>query len=84
LGPVEWVGATQDAGAVHVLYGSAGGLQGPGGQGDRRAFDGVAETDLWLIGVRTWGGSDNVVLSYGYATRRDEPRTMFPPACLAR
>ena len=22
-------------------------------------------TDLRLIGVRTWGGSDNVVLSYG-------------------
>jgi len=33
--------------------------------GDHRAFDGVAETDLRLIGVRTWGGSDNVVLSYG-------------------
>ncbi len=33
--------------------------------GDHRAFEGVAETDLRLIGVRTWGGSDNVVLSYG-------------------
>jgi RibD C-terminal domain len=33
--------------------------------GDHRAFDGVAETDLRLIGVRTWGGSDNVVLSCG-------------------
>ena len=33
--------------------------------GDHHAFDGVAETDLRLIGVRTWGGSDNVVLSYG-------------------
>jgi hypothetical protein len=30
--PFEWVGAIQDAGAVHVLYGSAGGLQGPGSQ----------------------------------------------------
>ena len=30
--PFEWVGAVQDAGAVHVLYGSAGGLQGPGSQ----------------------------------------------------
>ena len=25
---------------------------------------GVPETNLRLIGVRTWGGSDNVVLSY--------------------
>jgi hypothetical protein len=33
--------------------------------GDHHAFDGVAETDLRLIGVRTWGGSDKVVLSYG-------------------
>jgi dihydrofolate reductase len=33
--------------------------------GDHRAFDGVAETDLRLMGVRTRGGSDNVVLSYG-------------------
>ena len=31
--------------------------------GDHRAFHGLAETDLRLIGVRTWGGSDNVVLS---------------------
>jgi hypothetical protein len=30
--PFEWVGAVQDAGAVHVLYGSPGGLQGPGSQ----------------------------------------------------
>jgi hypothetical protein len=30
--PFEWVGAIQDAGAVHVLYGSAAGLQGPGSQ----------------------------------------------------
>ena len=30
--PFEWVGAVEDAGAVHVLYGSAGGLQGPGSQ----------------------------------------------------
>jgi hypothetical protein len=30
--PFEWVGAIQDAGAVHVLYGSAGGLEGPGSQ----------------------------------------------------
>jgi dihydrofolate reductase len=35
--------------------------------GDHRVFDGVPETNLKLIGVRTWGGSDNVVLSY--ATR---------------
>jgi hypothetical protein len=33
--------------------------------GDHHAFTGVAQTDLRLIGVRTWGGSDNVVLSYG-------------------
>ena len=32
--------------------------------GDHRVFDGVPETNLKLIGVRTWGGSDNVVLSY--------------------
>ena len=32
--------------------------------GDHRVFDGVPETDLRLIGVRTWGGSDNVLLSY--------------------
>lgn len=32
--------------------------------GDDRAFTGVPEADLRLIGVRTWGGSDNVVLSY--------------------
>jgi FG-GAP repeat len=30
--PFEFVGAIQDAGAVNVLYGSAGGLQGPGSQ----------------------------------------------------
>jgi hypothetical protein len=30
--PFEFVGAVQDAGAVNVLYGSAGGLQGPGSQ----------------------------------------------------
>lgn len=30
--PFEWVGAVRDAGAVHVLYGSAGGLQGLGSQ----------------------------------------------------
>jgi dihydrofolate reductase len=32
--------------------------------GDRRVFDGVPATDLRLMGVRTWAGSDNVVLSY--------------------
>jgi dihydrofolate reductase len=32
--------------------------------GDHHVFDGVPETNLKLIGVRTWGGSDNVVLSY--------------------
>jgi len=32
--------------------------------GDRHAFAGVPATNLRLIGVRTWGGSDNVVLSY--------------------
>lgn len=32
--------------------------------GDRRVFAGVPESNLRLIGVRTWGGSDNVVLSY--------------------
>jgi hypothetical protein len=26
---------------------------------------GLVDTDLRLIGVRTWGGSDNVVLSHG-------------------
>jgi hypothetical protein len=30
--PFEWVGAVQNAGAVQVLYGSAGGLHGSGGQ----------------------------------------------------
>ena len=30
--PFEWVGPIQNAGAVNVLYGSAGGLQGPGSQ----------------------------------------------------
>ena len=32
--------------------------------GDHRVFEGVPTTDLRLIGVRTWAGSDNVVLSY--------------------
>lgn len=32
--------------------------------GDRRAFDGVPQTGLRLLGARTWAGSDNVVLSY--------------------
>jgi dihydrofolate reductase len=32
--------------------------------GDHHVFAGVPETNLKLIGVRTWGGSDNVVLSY--------------------
>ena len=39
--------------------------------GDHRVFEGVPQTDLRLIGVRTWGGSDNVVLSY--ATREVTP-----------
>ena len=39
--------------------------------GDRHAFAGVPETDLKLIGVRTWGGSDNVVLSYATSASRD-------------
>lgn len=36
--------------------------------GDHRAFSGVGRADLDLIGVRTWAGSQNVVLSY--ATQR--------------
>jgi dihydrofolate reductase len=32
--------------------------------GDHHAFAGVPTTNLRLIGTRTWGGSDNVVLSY--------------------
>lgn len=32
--------------------------------GDHRAFAGLPETDLQLIGTRTWTGSGNVVLSY--------------------
>jgi dihydrofolate reductase len=32
--------------------------------GDHRVFEGVPQTDLRLIGVRTWGGSYSVVLSY--------------------
>lgn len=32
--------------------------------GDHRAFAGLPQTDLQLIGVRSWGGSGNVVLSY--------------------
>ncbi len=32
--------------------------------GDHPVFAGMPETDLRLIGVRTWGGSGNVVLSY--------------------
>lgn len=32
--------------------------------GDHPVFAGVPQTDLRLIGVRTWGGSGNVVLSY--------------------
>ena len=32
--------------------------------GDHRVFDGVPPTELRLIGVRTWGDSDSVVLSY--------------------
>jgi hypothetical protein len=31
--------------------------------GDHRAFDGVAETDLRLIGVRTWDGSSQATRS---------------------
>lgn len=33
--------------------------------GDTTAFTGVPHTDLQLLGIRTWGGSQNVVLSYG-------------------
>jgi dihydrofolate reductase len=36
--------------------------------GDHRAFSGVPLTDLELIGVRTTGGSSNVVLSYAVPT----------------
>ncbi|HEY3549119.1 MAG TPA: dihydrofolate reductase family protein [Propionicimonas sp.] len=32
--------------------------------GDHPVFAGLPQTDLRLIGVRTWRGSDNVVLSY--------------------
>lgn len=32
--------------------------------GERHAFVGVPETNLQLIGVRSWRGSDNVVLCY--------------------
>jgi hypothetical protein len=32
--------------------------------GDHRVFAGAPVTNLRLIGVRTWGGSENVVLSY--------------------
>jgi riboflavin biosynthesis pyrimidine reductase len=32
--------------------------------GDHPVFSGLPQTDLRLLGVRTWGGSDNVVLSY--------------------
>ena len=39
--------------------------------GDHHVFAGVPETDLQLIGVRTWGGSDNVVLSYAASGSRD-------------
>jgi hypothetical protein len=42
--PFEWVGAVQDAGAVHVLYGSAGGLQGPGSQFFTQESPGVPGT----------------------------------------
>lgn len=33
--------------------------------GDAPALRGVPQTDLRLLGIRTWGGSENVVLSYG-------------------
>ena len=38
--PFEWVGAIQDAGAVNVLYGSAGGLQGPAASSSPRTARG--------------------------------------------
>jgi FG-GAP repeat len=44
--PFEFVGAIQDAGAVNVLYGSAGGLRGPGSQlftQDTPGFPGSAD-----------------------------------------
>jgi hypothetical protein len=44
--------------------------------GDHRAFDGVAETDLRLIGVRTWGGSSQ-------ATRSGSSTAGGHKACLA-
>lgn len=37
--------------------------------GDHRAFDGVPQTGLSLLGVRSWAGSDNVVLSYAVGGR---------------
>jgi dihydrofolate reductase len=50
--------------------------------GDHRAFEGVAQTDLRLIGVRTWGGcsatawADRRVSQVGNKKgRRSEPRT---------
>jgi riboflavin biosynthesis pyrimidine reductase len=39
--------------------------------GERHAFLGVPETDLALIGVRSWRGSDNVVLSYTAGRSKD-------------
>lgn len=36
--------------------------------GDRRAFAGVPGTDLRLLDVRRWDGSDNVLLTYATAT----------------
>jgi dihydrofolate reductase len=40
--------------------------------GDHPVFAGMPQTDLRLLGVRTWGGSGNVVLSY--ATGRSGSR----------
>jgi hypothetical protein len=41
--PLEDIGAVPDAGAVNVLYGSAGGLTGAGGQVFRQGAAGVAD-----------------------------------------
>jgi dihydrofolate reductase len=38
--------------------------------GDRPVFAGVPTSELRLLGVRTWNGSDNVVLSYAVEAAR--------------
>jgi hypothetical protein len=74
--PFEDIGATVDAGAVSVLYGSAGGLTGAGSQGFWQGTGGVAGTaeagDLLGLGLVSGDLSPGASTAAGLRSRLDD------------